>query len=634
MSLPEKKLFEALRPFWLAVLELLKIPVFALKEINITRAQKLSYALIFLYPILAMVSIAFVISGTTGLDVALGTTLESKLPVGVFFPQGETGAQVLHELKSFEYIEIKEFESRGELLDAISSAKVRIGVELTPPENEYSFIDTKFYYDNSNFIASTTIVGQVRTVIQNIGFKKSAQTLSLLLSDLNSIESKLNSQSNNIERLLLELEKTGHEIEVLSKQLDGINLENVQEKLDGFEFYYGEGKNDIAQTISDTNTVQEKIKYHKENVSGLKEKVSVVSDALDSVLEVLDSSINSLEQAGQVESAADLLVVRDSISVQAEQVTQVQNGLLQAEIDLEDTNQKLSIAREKLVLAGERLDIARENVSELSQNISYLQEVLSNARSVVRDSLESEALVRHDLLLARDLLSGLTKELSALRNYSPEFLSSPIRISIEPIYEFSRVTALVPFTVALVLLLTCLLLASISMINESAWGIFFRLRASSTTIGSWLLGKVLGQTIIALFESMLVFLVAIVFFSVPLPGNLVAVILALALISVCFVSIGLWITNFMKTASNSIFTALLMIVPMLFLSGIIVPLEFMPPLLGSVARVLPLTSAIELLQATYLRSAPVLDVLVSVIPLAAITIFCMATTYIYHKKKK
>lgn len=630
---PGKRIVELFSGLFGLALEFAKVPVFALKEINIMRSQKLSYALVFLYPVLAIFSIALVISGTTGIDVALGTTPNTKIPVGVYLPAGESSQELLGELKEFDYIDVKEFSDKKSLLDAITLSKVRLGVEVLPLENQYSFIQAVFYYDNSNFIAASTIVGQVRTAVQSIGFKKSAQTLSFILSDINSIESTLNLQSKKIDRLLLEIDKGNEDIAGLKEKISGINLSALREKLSQFEFYYGEGKRDIATTLDDTNSVIQKIRRHKTTVADLKEKALFASQSIESVLSALDNSIESLSQSGQVAAAESLSMVRDSLQEQVSEIQEINSELAAAEADLVDTEQKITSARQRLLTADTRLDTARENIGEFDESITQLEDILSSAKHVIDETLASKNVVKNDLVEAKSLLEGLSVRLSGLKNYSPQYLSSPIQVKIQPVFEFSRVTSLLPFTIAFVLLLTCLLLSSIGMINEENWGIIFRLKSSPTTLASWLAGKIAGQTIIALFEAFLIFGVGLVFFRVPFPQNMVELFFALVLLSVCFVSIGLWLTNYLKTASNSIFAALLLIVPMLFLSGILVPLEFMPPFLGALARVLPLTAGIEVLQAVYLRNAPLTGLAESVFPLVGITLFCIVTTYLHRKKK-
>ncbi|MDO8634445.1 MAG: ABC transporter permease [archaeon] len=616
-------------------LEFLKIPAFAGKEINLVKSQKLAYALVIFYPILAMVSIGLVISGTTGLDVALGAQPQSKLKIGVFFPDSVIGNEVKKELESFEYLEITSFSSLEGLKKAIETSRVRLGIELVEPEQEFSVIQTRFYYDNSNFVASSTLVGQVKTAVQSIGFKKSAQVLSTLISDLNSIEGTLDSQIGKTDELLKQLERGDAEIMALQENLKKIRLSEIQQKLGQFDIYYAEGKTGIAETLSDTDSVKEKIQKYRVTIQGLRTQVDFVKNAMDSVLLTLGQVIAELEAAQSDPGIiARLEEMRNTIGEQRKQLGSVGSELAQAEADLDDTEQKLSSAQERLVLADQRLDIAKGNIDELDSDIAQLGAILESAQEVITKTQHSKNAVKKDLLDARQLLLGLVGKLSELKSYSPEYLANPLQVSVEPIYGFSRVTSLVPFTIAFVLILTCLLLASTSMINEQNWGILYRLGASSTSFASWLAGKMLGQSVIAFIEAGLVIAVGAVLFGAPLPQRPIESIAALVVVCACFVSIGVFISNFTKVSSNAILTALLLIVPMVFLSGIIVPIEFMPPFLETTARIMPLTAAVELFQAVYLRQTDFFGLLGLFAPLIAIGLICTVYTYIYRSIKK
>lgn len=615
--------------------ELFKIPAFAVKEINLVKSQKLAYALVVFYPLLAMVSIGLVISGTTGLDAALGAQPQSKLRIGLYTPPSIVGDEVLKELEGFDYLEITRYSSLEALKRGLETSDVRLGIELIPPEKEFSVIETKFYYDNSNFIASSTLLGQVKTVIQSIGFKKSAQVLGNLISDLNSIEGTLQTQIGKTDDLLDQLEKGDKEILDLQENIKKINLSDLQSKLDEFEEDYNAGKTGIAETLSDTNSVQAKIQKYRVTIQGLQEQVSVVKGAMDSVLVTLDEVIEALQNAqSDPDIIARLEGIRETIEEQRVQLDRVGAELKQAETDLDDTEAKLVTAQERLVLADQRLDYAKLNIDELDQNIAQLGEILGSAQDVITKTQRSKASVKRDLLDARQLLFALVGKLGELKSYSPEYLSNPLQISVQPIYGFSRVTSLIPFTIAFVLIMTCLLLASTSMINEQNWGILYRLGASSTSFASWLAGKMLGQSAIAILEAGLVLGVGALFFGSPLPVRILESIIALVIVCACFVSIGVFISNFTKVASNAILTALLLIVPMVFLSGIIVPIEFMPPFLEAIARVMPLTSAVELFQAVYLKETNVFGLFSLSIPLIIVGVFCTFYTYVHRSAKK
>jgi len=150
-----------------------------------------------------------------------------------------------------------------------------------------------------------------------------------------------------------------------------------------------------------------------------------------------------------------------------------------------------------------------------------------------------------------------------------------------------------------------------------------------------LFGKVIGQLILALIEATIIFIVA--FTNIPLPSPIMGVTkigfglvapfsmldlyIAVIIIALAFISIGMIISLFAKNQSTAILSSLLLIVPMLFLSGIILPVEFMEPFMRLISSFLPLTLANNLLIGIIVKGASLPDMWVEVAALLAITLF-------------
>jgi len=95
-----------------------------------------------------------------------------------------------------------------------------------------------------------------------------------------------------------------------------------------------------------------------------------------------------------------------------------------------------------------------------------------------------------------------------------------------------------------------------------------------------------------------------------------------------FVAIGLFISVFVDSESIAILLSLLIVMPMLFLSGLILPTYFMPSALSSIANVLPLTLGKNaLINAIVGKSA-----LVPGLILLGYTIVFLALVYVFRKR--
>jgi ABC-type multidrug transport system permease subunit len=95
---------------------------------------------------------------------------------------------------------------------------------------------------------------------------------------------------------------------------------------------------------------------------------------------------------------------------------------------------------------------------------------------------------------------------------------------------------------------------------------------------------------------------------------------AVALISVTFAAVGIAVASFSKSQSTAILASLLLVVPMLFLSGIVLPLEFMDPVMRTLSMLLPLTAANTLLTDVIARDLVAFNDIIPITVLLTISI--------------
>jgi ABC-2 type transport system permease protein len=154
-----------------------------------------------------------------------------------------------------------------------------------------------------------------------------------------------------------------------------------------------------------------------------------------------------------------------------------------------------------------------------------------------------------------------------------------------------------------------------------------------------------GYIIVAFAESTLIIFVAALKIRVPLEFiginqigygvpmtlfTLFNIYFSVALIAVAFAAIGIAVSNFSKSQSTAILASLLLVIPMLFLSGIIFPIEFMDPGMRTFSMLLPLTAANTLLTDVIARD---FSVIMDIIPITVLlTVTIIAIVVVNYKK--
>ena len=160
---------------------------------------------------------------------------------------------------------------------------------------------------------------------------------------------------------------------------------------------------------------------------------------------------------------------------------------------------------------------------------------------------------------------------------------------------------LAPGLIAMALIFGTTSMSTASIMFERRIGSFERLILAPVTMWGVALGKVLGGVVFGLLVSSVMIPVAVLFFKASLIDPIVLV-LAVLLSSFLFSAFGVFLTLIVKGEVDAMTLANAARLPMIFLSGIFIPLVSFPLGLRIVACGLPLTYGVEALRYALLGS--------------------------------
>jgi ABC-2 type transport system permease protein len=111
-----------------------------------------------------------------------------------------------------------------------------------------------------------------------------------------------------------------------------------------------------------------------------------------------------------------------------------------------------------------------------------------------------------------------------------------------------------------------------------------------TPLRSWELvaGKLTPYVLIAFLDTIEILVIGVLVFKVPINGNLVLLLVLVALFLVTTLGLGLLISTVANTQQEAMLTTMFTILPSIFLSGFFFPLAAMPTWLQAVSYVVPL----------------------------------------------
>jgi len=162
----------------------------------------------------------------------------------------------------------------------------------------------------------------------------------------------------------------------------------------------------------------------------------------------------------------------------------------------------------------------------------------------------------------------------------------------------------VPAVIAMVLMLVTMILPSMAVVREKEIGTLEQL--SVTPLRSWqlVLGKLIPFLVLGLLDMLLVTGLVTGLFHVPLRGSLLVLIFLTFLFLLCTLGLGLLVSTMVRTMQQAmglcVFT---LMVPMIYLSGLIFPVENMPRGFQIASYVIPVKYYANVLRGVFLKGS-------------------------------
>ena len=207
------------------------------------------------------------------------------------------------------------------------------------------------------------------------------------------------------------------------------------------------------------------------------------------------------------------------------------------------------------------------------------------------------------LAYARALVGGYSRELAAER--LPGVRPAPavradITVWFNPGLE-SR-AFIIPGIVALLLLVVTTNLSAMAIVREKELGTLEQLNVTPLARWELIAGKLLPYALIGMVDVVLVLVVAIYWFEVPMRGS-IPLLFGMSLIYLMStLGLGLFVSTISHTQQQAMMTStFFLLMPMVYLSGFIFPIENMPGWIQPLTYLLPLRYFLVVLRGLFLK---------------------------------
>ena len=210
---------------------------------------------------------------------------------------------------------------------------------------------------------------------------------------------------------------------------------------------------------------------------------------------------------------------------------------------------------------------------------------------------------------ATNLIAGYTQDLVArrvqavgasLQEAGGAGIEPRVRVWFNPTLE-SRYFML-PGIFALLLLAVTSNLSSMAIVREREIGTLEQLNVTPLGRFELIVGKLLPYGAIGLIDVIIVLMVTVFWFEVPMRGSFWLLVAMSAIYLLTTLGLGLFVSTISKTQQQAMMTStFFFLIPMIYLSGFVFPIENMPDLIQPITYLLPLRYFVIILRGIFLK---------------------------------
>ena len=192
----------------------------------------------------------------------------------------------------------------------------------------------------------------------------------------------------------------------------------------------------------------------------------------------------------------------------------------------------------------------------------------------------------------------------------------------------------VPAILGMLLMLVCAMMTSISIVREKERGTMEVLLVSPVRPLMIIMAKVVPYLVLAFAILTTILLMARYVLDVPLAGSVVWIYIVSTIYIILALSLGLLISNIATTQLMALLlSAMVLLVPIVMLSGMIFPVESMPEILQWIAAVVPPRYYIQAMRKLMIMGVDISNVVREIVILSAMALFIMIVALAKFKKR-
>jgi ABC-2 type transport system permease protein len=161
---------------------------------------------------------------------------------------------------------------------------------------------------------------------------------------------------------------------------------------------------------------------------------------------------------------------------------------------------------------------------------------------------------------------------------------------------------MIPGVLAMLLLIVTTNLSAMGIVREKEVGTLEQLNVTPLTRSELILGKLLPYALVGLVDVVLVLGIALLWFQIPLRGSIWLLLALTIVFLLSTLGLGLFVSTISSTQQQAMMTTIFFfLMPMIYLSGFVFPIENMPAAIQPITYLIPLRYFLVILRSIFLK---------------------------------
>jgi ABC-2 type transport system permease protein len=192
----------------------------------------------------------------------------------------------------------------------------------------------------------------------------------------------------------------------------------------------------------------------------------------------------------------------------------------------------------------------------------------------------------------------------------------------------------VPAILALLLMVMTLVLSSMGVVREKEIGTLEQVMVSPVRPWQLIVGKLFPYAVIGFVDVFLVVAIVVLWFQVPLRGSFLLLLGLTMLLVLGNLGLGLLVSTIARNQQQAMMgAAFVLMLPQIYLSGLIFPIENMPPAIAAATYVIPLRYYTTILRGIFLKGSGIAVLWPEALALAGFAVAFLALASLRFQKR-